>query len=34
MTGWMPGHSVDDAIDDVIAYQRERIPMNGRLTVA
>jgi UDP-glucose 4-epimerase len=34
MTGWMPGHSVDDAIDDVIAYQRERVPMNGPLTVA
>jgi hypothetical protein len=25
---------VDDAIDDVIAYQRERVSMNGRLTVA
>jgi UDP-glucose 4-epimerase len=33
MTGWMPSHSVDDAIDDVIAYQSDPARKNGRLTV-
>lgn len=34
MTGWVAGYSVDEAIDDVIAYQRVQLPANGHLTVA
>src|SRR5207244_5004598 len=29
-TGWTPNHTVEDAIDDVIAYERGRVSSNGR----
>ena len=33
-TGWTPNHTVEDAIDDVIAYERGRVSSNERVRVA
>jgi nucleoside-diphosphate-sugar epimerase len=33
ITGWAPQHSVDTAIDDVIAYEREALALNGQVRV-
>jgi UDP-glucose 4-epimerase len=32
-TGWAPRHGIDDAIDDVIAFYRDRAP-EGQVAVA
>jgi UDP-glucose 4-epimerase len=32
-TGWTPNHTVEDAIDDVIAYQRGRVSSDERVPV-
>jgi UDP-glucose 4-epimerase len=32
-TGWVPEHSIDDAIDDVIAYQRGLLEAEQRVTL-
>jgi UDP-glucose 4-epimerase len=34
VTGWLPERSIEDAIDDVVEYERSRIPTHGRLAVA
>ena len=33
-TAWAPQHTIDDAIEDVIAYQRGVLGVNGRVGVA
>jgi UDP-glucose 4-epimerase len=32
LTGWMPARSVDDAIDDVVAYERQTLEMSRQAT--